>query len=126
LTIENARVRAPAGGQTITAGFLTVRGGAQADRLLAASSPNAESIEIHTVREEGGMMQMIKVDALEVPAGGALDLQPGGNHLMLFGYVAPADGAATPVTLTFEKAGAVDAMLALDTTAAPGGHGGGH
>lgn len=106
LAIEDAVAKPPVEGQTTGAGFFVVRNtGETADRLIAASSPNASSIELHTHREVDGMMRMEKVEGVDVPAGGAAVFAPGGLHLMIFGF-APA-GDTLPVTLTFEKGGEV-------------------
>jgi hypothetical protein len=53
-------------------------------------------------------MSMRKVDSIPVPAGGTVDLVPGGYHVMLMGLRQPlADGAKVPLTLVFEKAGEI-------------------
>jgi len=61
---------------------------------------------------EGDVMRMRRVDAIDIPAGGAASLAPGGDHLMIFGVKAEdladgemaltltfADGATLPITL---------------------------
>ena len=51
---------------------------------------------------------MRRVDAVDVPAGGEAALEPGGDHLMLFGLKSGLEtGSGFPLTLLFEKAGAV-------------------
>ena len=55
----------------------------QADALIGASSPLAEVVEIHNVKEENGMMKMYPLDSLEVPKKGMVMLKPGGYHIML-------------------------------------------
>jgi copper(I)-binding protein len=56
---------------------------------------------------EGGMMKMSAIDKLPLPAGKAVDLKPGGYHVMLFDLKQPLKaGDTVPLTLTFEdKAG---------------------
>lgn len=106
LSITDATAKPPIEGQTTGVGYLTIRNtGAVADRLLSATSAGATSIELHTHRDVGGMKRMEKVDSVDVPAGAAVVFQPGGLHLMVFGYA--ATGPELPVTLTFEKAGEV-------------------
>lgn len=54
----------------------------------------------------GGMMQMVPVDQIPVPAGETVSLEPGGYHIMLLDLAAPLEvGAMIEVTLTFETAG---------------------
>jgi len=102
------------------------------DRLIAASldASLVEKVEIHeTVMVETsgsdmttgtgmtattGMtgdtaapaMEMRPVDAIELPAGTAVELKPGGYHVMLLGLTAPLVlGQELALTLTFENAG---------------------
>jgi hypothetical protein len=106
LSITEATAKPPIDGQTTGVGYFTLRNtGDTADKLIAASSPATSSIELHTHREVDGMKRMEKVDGVDAPAGGAVVFQPGGLHLMMFGF-SPA-GEDIPVTLTFEKAGEV-------------------
>lgn len=68
-----------------TAAFMTLsNSGAQTARLIHATSPSAASVELHTHRNIAGVMQMRRVEAIEIPAGGQVALAPGGLHLMLF------------------------------------------
>jgi copper(I)-binding protein len=56
----------------------------------------------------GGMMGMQKIDRLEIPAGGTVELKPGGYHIMLIGLTRELKaGEEIEITLTFEKAGDV-------------------
>ena len=107
LTVEDARARILLPSRP-GAAWLTVRNGGGADRLLGAESPAAERIEIHTHIHEDGVMKMRRVEAIDIPAGGEAALEPGGDHLMLFGLKAGlAPGDSFPLTLLFEKAGPV-------------------
>jgi copper(I)-binding protein len=120
---ENGWSRATAAGQSVGAGFLTLRNnGAAADKLVAASSDVAAKVELHQHVNENGVMKMRAVEGgIEVPANGSVTLQPGGYHLMLMGLKAPlAQGQHVPVTLTFEKAGTVVTHLMV---AGPGAKG---
>jgi copper(I)-binding protein len=130
LRLENPWTRAAnAGGQG--GGFLVIRNtGAAPDRLLSATSPAAQRMELHTHIREGDVMRMRPVADIPVPANGSATLQPGGLHLMLIGLTQPlAAGQSVPVTLRFERAGEVTIQLAVQAAGArqPGhGHGGGH
>jgi periplasmic copper chaperone A len=60
----------------------------------------------------GGMMGMQKVDRLEIPAGGSVELKPGGYHVMLIGLTRELKaGEEITVTLNFEKAGDVTVKI---------------
>ena len=110
VTVENPWTRAArAGGQG--AGFLTLRS-AGGDRLLSASSPAANRVELHTHLRDGDVMRMRPVENIELPAGTAVTLQPGGFHLMFMGLKQPFEqGGQVPVTLVFERAGSMTIQL---------------
>jgi hypothetical protein len=78
------------------------------------------------------VMKMRAVPALDLPAGQAVELKPGGYHIMLLDLKQPvAQGASVPLTLVFEgKDGQRQTqelqapVRALGATAAPAmGHG---
>ena len=99
-----------------------------ADRLVSATSPAAQKVEIHSMTMDGGIMRMRPVpDGLPVTAGGKLELKPGGFHIMLIGLKAPlALGSSVPLTLRFAKAGTVTVQLKVERVAygMEGGHDG--
>ena len=98
------------------------------DRLVAATAPVAERVELHTHIEDGnGVMRMIEVeDGFAVPAGGEHMLKRGGDHVMLMGLTESLeDGESFPLTLVFEQAGEVTIDVPVDLTRKPD-HGGGH
>ncbi len=108
LTIGHPHARPTAPSQPTGGGYLTVVNNGVADRLLSATSPVAESVQLHSMRMEGDVMRMRKVDAIELPPGKTVELRPGGLHLMLVGLRTPlAPGETFPMTLRFEKAGEV-------------------
>lgn len=54
----------------------------------------------------GAMMGMREVEGIDLRAGSAVTLKPGGFHIMLMGLAGPIkEGDTIPVTLTFEQAG---------------------
>ena len=111
VTVENPFARPSAGMSGAGAAYMTVRGGAVADKLVSASVASAgfvSKVELHDHIRDGDVMRMRKIDAVEIPAGGAAELKPGGKHVMLIGLRAPLKtGESFDLTLTFEKAGAV-------------------
>ncbi len=116
LTVEGAyAATAPAGG---TGGvFLTIQGGSADDALLSVSYSGAERVEIHrTSAGADGMMQMEKMDRLDVRAGRQVSLEPGGYHVMLINLTeALTAGETLDLTMTFEEAGAM--MVPVDIRA---------
>ncbi len=89
--------------------YMTIRNtGSQNDRLLKAETAIAQKVELHTMKMQGGQMKMSPVDSLEIPAGGEIKLQSGGDHIMLFGITgAPKVGDVISLTLHFKGAGAM-------------------
>jgi len=116
VAVEKPWTRASAPGAQVAGGYMTVRNaGAKADRLVAASSPAAARVELHTHINENGVMRMREVPGgYAIPAKGAFELKPGGAHLMFMDLKAPLkEGDKVPVKLKFEKAGEVSVEFAV-------------
>ncbi|MBK8174756.1 MAG: copper chaperone PCu(A)C [Rhodospirillales bacterium] len=107
ITVEDAFARASAGMVQTGAAFMTLKNsGSVDDKLIAAHSPVATQVELHTHIKDGEVMRMRPVPSIDVPAGGSATLQPGGLHIMLIGLKAPLkQGEQFPLTLSFAKAG---------------------
>ena len=85
LAVDEAWVRlAPVPGQPAAA-YFTIRGGESDTRLASVTSPEAQRVELHESRMEGGMSRMRPLAEVTVPAGEELAFAPGGRHAMLFG-----------------------------------------
>jgi copper(I)-binding protein len=102
-----------------TAGaFLAITNrGPNDDRLVAASSPLAERIELCGIKVVGADIDMRPLaNGVAIPAGHTTTLKPRGYHLLLLGVKAPplAKGSSLPVTLTFQKAGVVAVAFAVE------------
>lgn len=123
--IESPWVRPTAPGAKVGGAFMTLIGSAQADRMVGASSPAAAVVELHTHLMEGGVAKMRAVPAIDLPAGGRVELKPGGMHLMLINLKAPLKAGETiPLTLRFEKAGAIEVKVPVAVqTPQVAGHG---
>jgi copper(I)-binding protein len=109
IVIVKAFIRAVPAGAGVAAGYLQIDNrGAVADRLLSVSTPAAGSAEIHEMRMEDDLMRMRKVASVEVPAGGHVELKPGGLHIMLTRLERPLmPGDRVRLELRFEHAGIV-------------------
>lgn len=80
--------------------------GAAADALLSATSDAATTVELHETIHEGGVMKMRPQQRFDVPAGGRVEMKPGGRHIMLLGLTHDLKpGDTVTLTVTFEKAG---------------------
>ncbi|MFB9148410.1 copper chaperone PCu(A)C [Roseovarius ramblicola] len=95
--------------------------GGRADRLIGVASPAAKMVQLHTHREEGGVMKMIHVeDGFAIPAGETFFLERGGNHIMMMGLTEPFEpGKTIPLTLTFEQAGEIGIEVPVDLDRKP-------
>lgn len=107
-------------------GYMLVRNtGATADRLIAARTAIAMTVELHTHIRDGDVMRMRPVPAIDLPPGQEVRLQPGGLHIMLIGLRAPLrQGERVPLTLVFERGGEVEVQLSVEAAGARGA--GGH
>jgi copper(I)-binding protein len=105
IRIEQAWARATPGGAKNGAAYVTLESAAP-DALVAASSPVADKVELHTHAQEGGVMKMMRVEEVTLDPGRKVELKPGGEHIMLMGLKRPLkEGERFPLTLTFRKAG---------------------
>lgn len=119
LAIEHPWVRPAASGNS--AAYMTIiNAGAKPDMLLGASSAAAGKVEIHETTRDGDIMRMRPLpDGIALPAGGTVELKPGGAHMMLLGIASELkEGAAAPMTLRFRDAGEVQVELKIEK----GGH----
>lgn len=118
--IENPFARPSAGTAGAGAAYMTIRGGAAGDKLIAASAVAvAGKAELHDHIHEGNVMRMRKVEAIDVPAQGTVELKPGGLHVMLMSLKKPLKtGDGFDLVLTFEKAGAVTVKVPVLTMGA--------
>jgi periplasmic copper chaperone A len=99
----------PMAGNGNGAVYLTiVNSGSVSDDVIAASSDAAATVELHESYEESGMMMMRPITKLGVPAGGKLEMKPGGYHLMLINLKRELKaGQVIDLTLVLQKAGRI-------------------
>jgi len=116
IKVENAYTRATVPGQQVAGGFMKIENkGASVDQLLSASSPAAGEVQLHEMAMEGNVMKMRQVKDIAVPAGGTVELKPGGLHLMFMGLKGPfAAGETVPVKLKFAKAGELEVKMPVN------------
>ena len=104
VAVKDPWVRATVPQQKATGAFMQIET-RQATRLIEARSPVAGVVEFHEMKMENNVMKMRQVDGLDVPAGKAVELKPGGYHVMLMDLKEQMkEGASVPVTLVFEGA----------------------
>jgi periplasmic copper chaperone A len=121
VAVKDAWIRTTVPGQKGTGAFMSITSKTDL-RLVGASSAAAGVTEVHEMKMNGDVMQMRAVSGLDLPAGKAVALQPGGFHVMLLDLKAalPKD-ATVPLTLLFKDAkgmqSKVDLMVPVATTA---------
>lgn len=75
-----------------TAAYLVIQNPtAHADELVAVETPLAETVELHSVTMDDGVVRMRRVGSVPIPAAGEAALEPGGHHIMLIGLYEPLD-----------------------------------
>ncbi len=118
LELSGAFTRATLPNAPVGGGFLTITNtGEQDDRLIAAQSSFSPDVQLHEMAVVDDVMRMQELkNGIEIPAGKAVSLAPGGLHLMFMQISEPfVEGETVPVTLTFEKAGTVEIELAVQS-----------
>jgi len=115
IAIEGAWARPsrpmPQGEGEVSAAYMTIRNnaGEAEERLLGVRLDGRQgTVEMHRSQQIEGVMRMRRVDAVPVPAGGTVRLEPGGYHLMLYGLSEPLEpGEELALVLEFERQGSV-------------------
>jgi copper(I)-binding protein len=102
LQVADPWVRATVPQQQATGAFMRLTSPIDA-RVVEVRSPAARIVEIHEMTLQDNVMRMRAVKALDLPAGKAVHLQPGGYHVMLIDLVKPLkEGETVPLTLVVE------------------------
>ena len=135
IEVKNAWVRATVQGQKATGAFMTLTSKEDVT-FVSAASPVAGVVEVHEMKLINNVMSMRALQGgLQVPAGKAVELKPGGYHVMLLDLKLPLKKDTTiPMTLVFKNAKGVESKTELKVpvlTAPPvgvvkpdhGGHG---
>lgn len=120
LEIIHPNIPQPIASANSAAGYMAISNEGDADRLIGVETPIAKSAMLHTTEHSAdGVARMMHVEALEIPAGDTIVLEPGGLHVMLMGLTGVMhEGDMIPATLIFEHAGRVEMEFMVDP---PGG-----
>ena len=112
--IKDAWARATVPGQKATGAFMTLTA-KDGSKLVGVSSPVAKVGEVHEMKMEGDVMKMRAVQGgLDLPAGKAVELKPGGYHVMLMDLkTALTKDSTIPLTLVFKDAKGVETKTEL-------------
>lgn len=104
VTVHEPYVRLAPPNAPATGAFMVIKNNGDKDvKVLKADNPASKVTELHTHLNEGGVMKMRPVAAIDIKAKGEAVLQPGGLHVMLINMNAPLkEGDSVPITLTFD------------------------
>jgi copper(I)-binding protein len=120
LSVEDAWARATPAVATVGAIYLRITSPVDDELVGATVDPSvAESVQLHSTEvDDAGTATMTEQMSLAIPAGGELELDPLGNHLMLVGLTDPlARGERFDVTLQLTAAGEVTAEVEVRDSA---------
>jgi copper(I)-binding protein len=123
IEIANPWARATPKGAPVGGAYMTItNNGAEADRLMGASTPVASQASVHQMTMDKGVMTMRPVQGgLEIKPGQTVVLNPDSFHLMLMGLKKPmAQGEHVKATLDFAKAGKLDLEFVVESIGAQG------
>jgi copper(I)-binding protein len=102
VSVSGAWARGTVEGQKASGAYMQLKS-TDGATLVGVESPVAGVVEIHEMRMEGNTMRMRAIPKLELPAGQAVDLKPGGYHIMLMNLKAPLKkGDSIPIKLRFQ------------------------
>ena len=105
ISITDGWARATMPGQKVSGAYMKIQSDADA-RLISASSTAVPRVEVHEMKMDGDVMRMREVQAIELPKGKTVSLEPGGYHIMLMNLPKPiAAGEMIPLTLVVESGG---------------------
>ena len=117
LTVSDAFARASGTMAQSGAVFMTLINEGDADcRLVAARSDISDRLELHTHEEDdAGVMRMVEIEDIVIPAGGEHRLERGGDHVMFMGLNRAIEhGETIYVTLVFEDESEIEIPVPVD------------
>lgn len=119
VTAKDAWVRGTVPAQTSTGAFVTLTSTTDA-KVVGVASPIAKMVEIHESMTMGGVNHMHEVESVALPAGKAVQLKPGGHHVMLMGLAKPLKaGETVALTFTIEERGGKRTRLEVKAEVRP-------
>lgn len=119
VAVKDPWVRATVPAQSATGAFMQLNA-AKGSRLVEARSPVAGVVEIHEMAMVDNVMKMRAVSGIDLPAGKAVDLKPGGYHVMLMDLKRQIkEGEKVPLTLVVEGSDKKRSTIEIKAQARP-------
>lgn len=99
LKVDDAWVKPTVPGQPVGAAYMKLTSDKNVE-IVDLSSPVAGKTELHSMSMTGNIMRMKRVERLQLKAGKAVELKPGGYHIMLMALKHQIkDGETVPLSL---------------------------
>lgn len=104
VSVQEPYVRMAPPNAPATGAFMIIKNNGDKDlKVLKAANPASRVTELHNHINDGGVMRMRPVTAVEIKAKGEVALKPGGLHVMMIDLKAPLkEGEIVPITLGFD------------------------
>lgn len=115
--VNGEYARAVASGVPNSAVFMKLKNESENSyRLISAKSDASKVVELHNHVNDNGVMRMRKIDGIDIPSKGSVDLSPGGLHIMLIGLNQELkDGNSIKVELEFKDGGKKEIIVPVRT-----------
>lgn len=115
ISITDDWVRTTAEGQDVGAAYMTITS-ASDKKLIKVESSVTNSVEIHSMRMENGVMKMRMLEELDLKANTPNKLAPGGFHFMLFDLQKPLKtGESVSFTLHFKNQAGKESLATVSS-----------
>lgn len=122
VSAQDAYVRLAPPGAPATGAFMVLKNTGDKDvKVVKADNPLSKATEMHNHINDGGVMRMRPVPAIDIKAKGEVVLKPGSLHIMLIDLKEPMkEGDMVPITLNFDDGSSkkVDAKVVRPTAPA--------
>lgn len=104
VSVQEPYVRMAPPNAPATGAFMVIKNNGDKDlKVLKAANPVSRVTELHNHINDGGVMRMRPVTAIEIKAKSEAVLKPGGLHVMMIDLKAPLkEGEIVPITLGFD------------------------
>ena len=98
------------------AGYLIVNNTGETDDTLLEVRADFPKVMLHKSEEKDGIVSMMHVEKIDIPAGETVELAPGGYHVMFMGLGGDPleEGEKIKATLVFEHAGEVEIVFNVE------------
>lgn len=115
ISIADNWVRATVEGQDVGAAYMTITSASDTS-LIKVESSASDSVEIHSMSMENGVMKMRMLEQLDLKANSPSKLAPGGFHLMLFDLKKPLKaGESVSFTLHLKNQAGKESLATINS-----------